>query len=159
VSAGAYAGIRIDRFVRAANDPKVLAQFGLSAVAADAIHLPAAAVYEIEDRIIADHPLDDAIVTDPLPAGLEAVDTSFQTATQFFQGNTDAWQIDYQQIYRDHVIAFAQHLPAGVYAVHYLVRSVTPGSFAWPGASVQLQYAPEEFGRTASTRLTIEPGK
>jgi uncharacterized protein YfaS (alpha-2-macroglobulin family) len=57
------------------------------------------------------------------------------------------------------VLAFAQHLPAGVYAVHYLVRSVTPGSFAWPGASVQLQYAPEEFGRTASTRLTIDSGK
>ena len=101
-------------------------------------------------------PKCDVIVTDPLPAGLEAIDAGFQTSTKYFQASSDDWQINYQQIYRDRVLAFAQHLPAGVYAVHYLVRSVTPGIFAWPGAEVSLQYAPEEFGRTASSRLTID---
>ncbi|WP_369010516.1 hypothetical protein [Nostoc favosum] len=37
--------------------------------------------------------------------------------------------------------------------MHYLVRSVTPGTFSWPGAEVRLQYAPEEFGRTAESTL------
>jgi uncharacterized protein YfaS (alpha-2-macroglobulin family) len=35
------------------------------------------------------------------------------------------------------------------------VRSVTPGTFLWPGAVVQLQYEPEEFGRTAVTQLIV----
>jgi hypothetical protein len=153
---GAYAGIRIDRLVHPANAATTLATFGLAQVAPDATHLAAAQVFEIEDRIITDHALDDVIVTDPLPAGLEAIDAGFQTSTKYFQASSDDWQINYQQIYRDRVLAFAQHLPAGVYAVHYLVRSVTPGIFAWPGAEVSLQYAPEEFGRTASSRLTID---
>jgi hypothetical protein len=97
------------------------------------------------------------VIEDPLPAGLEAVDTGFRTATPYFQANADDWQIDYQSIYADRVISFAHYLPAGVYAVHYLVRSVTPGSFDWPGAQVSLEYAPEQLGRTAATRLTVTP--
>ena len=139
-----------------ANAATTLATFGLAQVAPDAVHLPAGAVFEIEDRIVTDHGLDDVVVNDPLPAGLEAIDAGFQTSTKYFQTQSDDWQIDYQQIYRDHVLAFAHHLAPGVYAVHYLVRSVTPGSFAWPGAEVSLQYAPEEFGRTSSSRLTID---
>lgn len=153
---GAYSGIRIDRLVHPANAATTLATFGLAQVAPDAVHLPAGAVFEIEDRIVTDHGLDDVVVNDPLPAGLEAIDAGFQTSTKYFQTQSDDWQIDYQQIYRDHVLAFAHHLAPGVYAVHYLVRSVTPGSFAWPGAEVSLQYAPEEFGRTSSSRLTID---
>jgi hypothetical protein len=156
---GAYSGIRIDRLVHPANDPSTLATFGLAAVAADATHLTSARVFEIEDRIVTDHALDNVIITDPLPAGLEAVDASFQTATRYFQAGADTWQIDYQQIYSDRVLAFAHYLAPGVYAVHYLVRSVTPGNFSWPGAEVHLQYAPEEFGRTSSSRLTIDAPK
>jgi alpha-2-macroglobulin len=95
------------------------------------------------------------LITDPLPAGFEAVDTSFQTATPYFQAQQDSWQINYQTIYRDRIVAYADHLEAGVYNLHYLVRSVTPGTFLWPGAEVHLQYAPEEFGRSASSTLMV----
>jgi len=159
VSAGVYSGIRIDRRLHPVNDPAVVASFGLAPVAADATHVMANRVFEVEDRITTDHPLDDAVINDPLPAGFEAVDTGFRTATPYFQAHSDNWQIDYQSIYKDRVVAFAHFLPAGVYAVHYLVRSVTPGSFLWPGATVSLEYAPEEFGRTTSTRLTIDQPK
>lgn len=159
VSAGVYSGIRIDRRLHPVNDPTIIAAFGLAPIAADATHVAANRVFEVEDRVTTDHSLDDAIITDPLPAGFEAVDTGFRTATPYFQAHSDNWQIDYQAIYNDRVIAFAHYLPAGVYAVHYLVRSVTPGSFLWPGATVSLEYAPEEFGRTTSTRLTIDQAK
>jgi uncharacterized protein YfaS (alpha-2-macroglobulin family) len=56
------------------------------------------------------------------------------------------------------VVADGDHLEAGVYKLHYLVRSVTPGMFQWPGAEAHLQYAPEEFGRTVSTVLKVEDG-
>jgi uncharacterized protein YfaS (alpha-2-macroglobulin family) len=99
--------------------------------------------------------VDHLVITDPLPAGLEAVDATFQTSTQYYQARRDSWQIDYQTIYKDRVVAYADHLAAGVYSFHYLVRSVTPGTYAWPGAEVHLQYAPEEFGRTASSTLIV----
>jgi len=67
----------------------------------------------------------------------------------------DSWEIDYQTIYKDRVVAYGRRLEAGVYSMHYLVRSVTPGTYLWPGADVHLQYAPEEFGRTSTSSLII----
>jgi len=46
-------------------------------------------------------------------------------------------------------------LEPGAYSLHYLVRSVTPGTYLWPGAEAHLQYAPEEFGRSASSTLIV----
>jgi hypothetical protein len=68
---------------------------------------------------------------------------------------TQAWQIDYQQIYQDRITAYAQHLDPGVYMLHYLVRSVTPGEYLWPGASAYLLNAPEEFGRSAFRSVKV----
>ena len=68
------------------------------------------------------------MITDPLPAGFEALDTSFQTTASYYQPLTQAWEIDYQQVYQDRVTAYAQHLDPGVYMLHYLVRSVTPAN-------------------------------
>jgi hypothetical protein len=150
---GIYNGIRIDRFVRAAGSDPVLASFGLGKTAAAT--LAAAKVYDIEDRVTTDHALQNVVVEDPLPGGLEAIDSSFATSTKYYEATESSWQLDYQAIYRDHVLAFAADLPAGVYAFHYLVRSVTPGDFIWPGARVSLQFAPDQFGRTAGTRVTI----
>jgi uncharacterized protein YfaS (alpha-2-macroglobulin family) len=150
---GVYSGIRIDRYVRAANATAILAGFGL-ATPSGPVTLAPAHVYDIEDRIVTDHPLDGLVVTDPLPAGLEAVDQTFRTATKYFTSD-DAWDVDYQTIERDRVLSFAHHLEAGVYAIHYLARTVTPGTFAWPAATAQLQREPEEFGRTASAQLVV----
>ena len=74
------------------------------------------------------------------------------------QAQPDSWQIGHQQIYRDKVVAYGDSLDAGVYSLHYLVRSVTPDTFEWPGAQVHLQYAPEEFGRSASSYLEVMSG-
>jgi uncharacterized protein YfaS (alpha-2-macroglobulin family) len=150
---GKYQGLRIDRIVRPANSNAVLATFGLAK--ASPLTVTSAQVFEIEDRIVSDHPADRVAIVDPLPAGLEAVDSTFQTSSQAHQARTDNWQIDYQTIYHDRVEAFARHLDAGVYAMHYIVRSVTPGTYAWPAADAHLQFAPEEFGRTAFGTLTV----
>ena len=52
-------------------------------------------------------------------------------------------------------MAYSDFYNPGVYTLHYLVRSVTPGTFLYPGAEVHLQYAPEEFGRSADSTLQI----
>ncbi len=153
---GALNGLRITRLVRAANQDAVVRSFGL-AVPSDALTLGSAQVFDIELEVITDHPVDHVVISDPLPAGLEAVDASFQTSTQYFQARGDSWDIDYQVIYADRVVAYANHLDAGVYSFHYLARSVTPGTYQWPGAEAHLQYAPEEFGRSASSTLIVSP--
>jgi hypothetical protein len=121
------------------------------------VGVTAGRVFDIGLRVIVDHPVDRMVIEDPLPAGFEAVDTTFRTTLKAVVPQSDSWQIDTQQIYRDRVIAYAQHLDAGIYDVHYLVRAVTPGTFKWPGARAYLTAAPEQFGRSAATTLRVTP--
>ena len=153
-SAGIYEGLRIDRIVRAAGSDDPLVSLGLP-LPAGPTTVAAGRVFDIEDRVIVDHPVDNVLVTDPLPAGFEAVDQSFRTSSPNDAVGADSMPVDYQTIYKDRVISLAAHLDAGSYAFHYLVRSVTPGTYAWPGARAELQYYPEEFGRTATSTLTV----
>ncbi len=152
---GRFNGLRVTREIRPANSDEILRKIGLFA-SDDPLELPPGQVYDIGLEIITDHLVDHVIITDLLPAGLEAVDTSFQTSTPAVQAQRDSWQIGYQTIHADRVVAYASRLDAGVYRLHYLVRSVTPGTFQWPGAEAHLQYAPEEFGRSASSLLEVK---
>lgn len=153
------------RVIRTINDPTAagaastaapLATIDLAAPA-QPLDVAAGRVFDIGVRTIVDHPIDRLVIDDPLPAAFEAVDTSFRTTLQAIVPQSDSWQMDATQIYSDRVVAYAQHLDPGVYDVHYLVRSVTPGTFAWPGARAYLQNAPEQFGRSASTKLEVKP--
>ncbi|MBV8374100.1 MAG: hypothetical protein JO302_01210, partial [Candidatus Eremiobacteraeota bacterium] len=119
--------------------------------------VPAGRVFDVGVRVIVDHPVDRLLIEDPLPAGFEAVDTTFRTSSQAVLPQTDSWQIDTQQIYRDRVIAYAEHLGPGIYEMHYLVRSVTPGEYQWPGARAYLRAAPEQSGRSAPSELRVTP--
>ncbi|HET6896047.1 MAG TPA: hypothetical protein VFH72_11755, partial [Candidatus Baltobacteraceae bacterium] len=147
-SPGRLAGLRVRRTIRPVNQPTALATVDI-APQGQPLTFAAGNVYDIAVQVITDHPVDRVVITDPLPAGFEALDASFQTTAAYYQPLSSDWQIDYQQIYRDRVTAFAQHLDAGVYTLHYLARSVTPGDFLWPGTSAYLLNAPEQFGRSA----------
>lgn len=151
---GALHGLRVVRVLRAVDTTPVLATFDL-APQTQTLSFAANEVFDVGVRVIVDHPVDRVVVSDPLPAGFEALHTSFQTTAAYYQPLADSWQIDYQQIYRDRVVAFARHLDPGVYSLHYLVRSVTPGTYLWPGAQVYLLDAPEEFGRTAFATVRV----
>ena len=150
---GRLNGLRITRSLRPANQEQTLHTTGLYAV--DSLKVPVGQVYDVGLEIITDHPVDQVVITDPLPAGFEAVDDSFQTSTPYFKAKGDSWRVNYQTIYKDRIVAFGDRLNPGVYTLHYLVRSVTPGTFIYPGAEAHLQYTPEEFGRSASTTLIV----
>ncbi len=152
---GQLQGLRVSRTIRLANQNQVLQTQGLSAPK-EPLRVQPGQVFDIGLEVIADHPVNHVVIEDPLPAGFEVVDIQFQTATAYFQPLNQSWEISYQTIRRDRITAYGDHLDAGVYNLHYLVRSVTPGTFQWPGAEVHLQYAPEEFGRSAATQLKIE---
>jgi alpha-2-macroglobulin len=150
------------RVIRTLNDPSVTTSASdvaplatMDLATALPVSVAAGRVFDVGVRVIVDHPVDRLVIDDPLAAGFEAVDTSFRTTLQAIVPQSNSWQIDTSQIYRDRVVAYAQHLEPGVYDVHYLVRSVTPGEFAWPGAHAYLKDAPEEFGRSAGTTLNV----
>jgi uncharacterized protein YfaS (alpha-2-macroglobulin family) len=144
------------RILGSGTPPSPLATFDLKPLGEE-VSVDSAHVFDVGVRTIVDHPVDGLVIEDPLPAGFEAVDASFQTTLQAIVPQSDSWQIDTTQIYRDRVIAYAQHLDPGVYDFHYLVRSVTPGTFRWPGARAYLEDAPEQFGRSAGGMLTVRP--
>jgi alpha-2-macroglobulin len=154
---GRMNGLRVSRKIRVANQTEMLQSLDLKALAKP-ITVQAGQVLDIGLEVITDHPINHLLMTDPLPAGLEAVDTTFQTTTAYFQPLQDSWDIDYQRIYPDRVVAYADRLDAGVYNLHYLVRAITPGQFIWPGAEAHLQYAPEEFGRSTAAMLELKGG-
>lgn len=151
---GAYEGIRLERILRSEGDEKELARFGLAAPVGS-LALDAGRVFEIEDRITTDHPIDQVVLNDPLPAGFEAANEVSPSSMRAFEPGVDQGHIDYRRMYRDRVIAFARHLEAGVYVVRYLVRSATPGTFAWPGVQAHPEDSPEDFGRSGAGTLII----
>jgi uncharacterized protein YfaS (alpha-2-macroglobulin family) len=152
---GRLNGLRITRIVRAANTAPVLATMGLAALTSS-LELPAAKVYDVELQIVSDHPVERVLITDPLPAGFEAVDTSFATTSQALKIPATDWKIGDQQIRTDRIEAYADHLDAGIYRLHYLARTVTPGTFAWPGANAHIVDRPDEFGRSATSVVVVK---
>lgn len=152
---GAIAAFRIARTLSDVGAKMPLATMDLAPITAP-VSVDAGHVFDVGLRIVVDHPVDRLVIDDALPAGFEAVDSAFQTTNPSVIAQSDAWQIDDRQIYRDHVTAFAGHLWPGIYEMHYLVRSVTPGRYGWPGARVFLRDAPEQFGRSASGILEVK---
>jgi hypothetical protein len=153
-SPGALADFRVTRAVREPGAEAALATMDLAAMGAN-VELDSGRVFDVGIRIVVDHPVARVAIEDPLPAGFEAVDTTFATASQSDVAQTDNWEIGAREIYRDRVTAFAPSLGPGIYEMHYLVRSVTPGTYRWPGARVYLTDAPEQFGRSAAAILDL----
>ncbi len=151
---GRLAGLRVVREVRPAGQAATVASMDLAALT-DPFSLVTGSVYDIGVRVIVDHPVDGVAIEDPIPAGFEAMDTSLQTSTTGTVARGDSWAIEDRQVYADRVFGYASHLEPGIYELHYLVRSVTPGIYRWPGARAYLRAAPEQFGRTASSVLKL----
>lgn len=149
---GRFNGLRVVREISRVGGDKVLRKVGLYA-SDDPLTLETGQVFDIGLQIITDRAVDRVVITDPLAAGLEAVDASFKTSNLKLQAKGD--EFGFKRIYRDRIMAYSDRLEPGIYTLHYLVRSVTPGTFLWPGAEVHLQYAPEEFGRSASSTLIV----
>lgn len=113
------------------------------------------------------------VLSDPLPAGLEAVDARLATTARWAQvsgsrSDDDAPTADeiahgqallpshYRRELRDdRVLFFVDHLPAGVYHYRYLARATTPGTFVVPPTQAEEMYNPEVFGRTAASVFEV----
>jgi len=135
----------------------------------DAIHAAAAGeVVRVKVTLTLAEAMHYLVVEDPLPAGLEAVDTSLRTTSEQYgepsvRRNQDPWWYGnywgWQQVelHDDRVAFFATYLSAGTYQYTYLARATTPGVYQVLPASAYQMYAPEVFGRGAGETFTVQP--
>ncbi|MEO5896424.1 MAG: alpha-2-macroglobulin family protein, partial [Vicinamibacterales bacterium] len=116
-------------------------------------------------------------VTDPLPAGFEAVESWFATTAQQLasqqdrqvstrqqaannESDWDSWWrnggFDHVERHDDRIQLFATRLSEGVHEFSYIVRATTAGSFRTAPARGEEMYTPEIFGRTATATIEIK---
>ena len=109
-------------------------------------------------------------VTDPLPAGLEAVESWFATTAAELAreevGSEDGrnwrawWErggFDRVERHDDRVLLFATRLGEGQHVFSYLARATPAGTFRTAPAHAEEMYEPEVFGRTPTDLVTVRP--
>jgi uncharacterized protein YfaS (alpha-2-macroglobulin family) len=110
-------------------------------------------------------------IEDPLPAGLEAVDTRLATtsADLNLEARAEAASAEpkdaaasrfasswYRQELRDdRVLLFVDHMPAGIYHYRYLARATSLGHFVVPPTRAFEMYQPEVFARTGASVVEV----
>jgi uncharacterized protein YfaS (alpha-2-macroglobulin family) len=106
------------------------------------------------------------VLEDPLPAGFEAVNSSFLTESEEQQkrlgvlSGASGWQpwwrgFNHIEMHDDRVLLFANSLTPGIHTHRYLVRALTYGTFSAPGTKIEEMYSPEVFGRSKELIIKI----
>ena len=123
----------------------------------------------VDLHVIATEPRRQVVVDDPLPAGLEAMDTRLATtgaaaraAAEGGSGDEDGEEGDdrraqpsHREVHDDRVLLFFESLPAGVFHARYLARATARGRYLLPPTRAECMYEPEVFGRTAGQVVEV----
>jgi uncharacterized protein YfaS (alpha-2-macroglobulin family) len=118
--------------------------------------------------IIAPNDLHYPVIEDPLPAGLEAVDTSLKTSeqdmtpdlydwTKFDEMGWGWWYFRHVELRDEKVVLSTDYLPAGTYVYTYYVRAGTNGEFRTIPPTAHEFYFPEVYGRGEGSIFTVTP--
>ena len=104
-------------------------------------------------------------IDDPLPAGLEAVNTKLATsggppkkerpgaAQDLDEGSW--WQPAARELRDDRVLVFIENLALGPATFTYLARATTAGTYQVPGLSAGEMYEPAVIARTAPSTFVV----
>ncbi len=109
-------------------------------------------------------------VTDPIPAGLEPVESWFNTTARDLAGDQedteeqggwmDWWErggFDHVERHDDRVLLFGTRLAEGHHTFNYVCRATTAGTFRTAPAHAEEMYEPEVFGRTGTDVIEVKP--
>lgn len=103
------------------------------------------------------------VFEDSLPAGLEVLDTRLattdQAAVERMGGDKQGswWYRSHRELRDDRVEWHFEEVPAGRFALTYLARATTPGTYHAPGPHAERMYQPEINGRGAPLDVTVLP--
>jgi len=119
--------------------------------------------------IVAPTDLYYVLVESPLPAGMEAVDTSLKTTSQIaegpefiptepysYYGGWGWWWFTHTELRDEKVALFASYLPKGTYEYTYQIRAGLDGTYNVLPARAEQMYFPEVFGRSDGAQFVIE---
>ncbi|MEM1349240.1 MAG: hypothetical protein AAGI01_11835, partial [Myxococcota bacterium] len=130
-------------------------------------------IVQVRLTIVAPEERHYVAIEDPLPAGFEAINTSFATTSQRTAQLNSAkgelrgdwywsrwwWRpsFDHTEQRDDRVLLFANLMSPGVYSHSYLARATTPGTFTAPAARVEEMYHPNVDATSAARTVTVQP--
>ncbi len=97
---------------------------------------------------------DGVALVDPLPAGLEAVNTNLAVAERAAKGTISRDWV-HLETRDDRTEAFATTLEEGSHVLSYTARATTPGTFNAAPAKAEEMYSPETFGRSEGAIVTV----
>jgi uncharacterized protein YfaS (alpha-2-macroglobulin family) len=127
-------------------------------------------ILTVELTIIAPHDMYYVVVTDPYPAGAEAIDVGLLTESVLGQRPvlqpTDPlaegwgwWWFSQTDLRDEKAVLFADYLPAGTYQYTYQIRLGVVGTFRVIPPVAQEFYFPEVYGRGAGMLFTVLPAQ
>jgi uncharacterized protein YfaS (alpha-2-macroglobulin family) len=129
-------------------------------------HVRAGARVRIKLTMIAPSRRYHVALTDPMPAGFEAINPALAVSGSIpqdpaqEQSNRYWWWnwtwYEHQNLRDQRAEAFASLLWEGVHDYSYVARATTPGTFVAPPAKAEEMYSPEVFGRSATEWVVVE---
>jgi len=98
------------------------------------------------------------MVTDPLPAGFEAINYSLNTSGVEPTG-PDKYRYYWSRpdLRDDRAVFFSTYMWKGKHVYSYLIRATSSGTFRALPAEATPMYEPEVWGRSASVEMVIKP--
>ena len=98
------------------------------------------------------------MVTDPLPAGFEAINYSLNTSgVDPTQAGQFKFYWSHPDLRDDRAVFFTTYMWKGKHVFSYLIRVTSSGTFrALPAEAVPM-YEPDVFGRSASAQFVVKP--
>lgn len=98
----------------------------------------------------------------PIPAGLEAVDTSLgRTGAVLLSGGRSkgarSLAYNHRELRRDRILVFADDLESGDHRFAVPVRATHEGTYSFPPARAEAMYSPEVYGHSDGGALVVSP--
>jgi uncharacterized protein YfaS (alpha-2-macroglobulin family) len=121
-------------------------------------------------------PRNFVVVNDPVPGGLEPVNTQLATSStmdvsganypaaigsrwfkinDWSEYNSSFWNFYHEEMRNDAVRFYADHLEPGHYHLSYVAQAISTGEFTSLPSLAQEMYAPEVNGKTLQRKLMI----
>ncbi len=138
-------------------------------------HIRAGAKVRVRLTMVAESRRTHVALIDPLPAGLEILNTALATTPDVApvdgtgtdhggDGDVNPYRpgfwwgpwFDHVNQRDDRAEAFATVLGAGSYDYSYVASATTPGTFVVPPTRAEEMYSPETFGRAATDTVVVD---
>ena len=108
---------------------------------------------------VKDASVHEVLLVELLPAGLEIeqVELGSSLSQKEFGWLTDLTELSRVEKREDRYVATFRSTQAQPFKIAYMARAVTPGTYAYPAASIESMYRPQFSARTLNGQINIKP--